>query len=110
MSTSDPASLDSARALLKQLWLRHKDAIFERVSALETASRDAVALDAKGREEARSVAHKLAGSLGTFGFAEGTDLARDSEMILSASELTETDHERLIANARKIREVLERGN
>ena len=31
------------------------------------------------REEATAVAHKLAGSLGMFGFAEGTRLARSLE-------------------------------
>ncbi len=110
MSNPDPAALDNARALLKQLWSKHKDAIFERVSALETASRDAVALDPKAREEARSVAHKLAGLLGTFGFAEGSDLARDSELIFEAGKLTQAERERLVANAHKIRELLERGN
>lgn len=104
----EPSSVERARELLKQLWHRHKDTIFERLDALEAASARAATLDVVAREEARSVAHKLAGSLGTFGFQEGTDLARDSETILSNDAISAADQQRLVANAAKIRTLLER--
>ena len=69
--------------MLDQLWLKFRPQIEERVAVLQQA---AAAL-AQGnlspalRAEAHSAAHKLAGSLGTFGLDHGTALAREAETI-----------------------------
>ena len=72
----DPTSLSRAQALLKQLWEHHKGTIFERLAVLEKAAQSASSMDRAAIEDAKSAAHKLAGALGTFGYKEGTDLAR----------------------------------
>ena len=36
------------------------------------------------RSEAADVAHKLAGSLGMFGYQRGTEISRDLELVLEA--------------------------
>jgi len=81
------------KAAIAQLWERFRDTSMERVAALEEAVLDL--LDGKlaheSRRKAASGAHKLAGSLGTFGFPEGTRLAREIEHILSSDEPTTQD-------------------
>jgi diguanylate cyclase (GGDEF)-like protein len=44
-------------------------------------------LSADVREHAKGEAHKLAGSLGTFGFVHGTHLAREAEVILAEPDI-----------------------
>ncbi|MFZ0745528.1 MAG: Hpt domain-containing protein [Terracidiphilus sp.] len=76
---------------MKRLWTRFLPQLEERVAILHGAAA-AVAegtLSSEHRAQAISAAHKLAGVLGTFGLAEGTDLAREAETFYS-SEL-ETD-------------------
>jgi diguanylate cyclase (GGDEF)-like protein len=65
------------------IWEGNKSGISAQVDVLE----DAVASLLEGslpddlREKARGNAHKLAGSVGTFGFADGSALAREMELI-----------------------------
>lgn len=65
------------------IWEKNKSGISSQVDVLE----DAVASLLEGslpdelREKARGNAHKLAGSVGTFGFADGSALAREMELI-----------------------------
>ena len=76
------AGLDAKRAeLLSALWERHHGTNAERVGALESAALALVDGDLSPslREDAKTAAHKLAGSLGTFGFEEGTRIARTAE-------------------------------
>ena len=51
--------------------------------------RSGEALPPDERAEARSAAHKLAGSAGMFGFMDVTDLARSIENMLEAQALDE---------------------
>ncbi|MBD2460968.1 response regulator [Oscillatoria sp. FACHB-1407] len=66
------------------IWERHKDRVSEQISVIEQA---AIAL-AHGKPErelhqqAYQEAHTLAGSLGTFGFMQGSELARQIEGLL----------------------------
>jgi len=55
------------------------------VSVLETAAAafSVNQLSLAGQQEAHATAHKLAGVLGTFGLNEGTDLARELELLYS---------------------------
>jgi HPt (histidine-containing phosphotransfer) domain-containing protein len=75
----------SLEAAIAALWRDARPRAIQRVQLLE----DAVAalgrgeLDADGAAEATREAHKLAGSLGTFGMPEGTTQARAIELALS---------------------------
>lgn len=75
---------DSTSALLAALWLRNRPVIEERLDVLDRAAAAAAAgiLDVDSREQAADVAHKLAGSLGMYGYDEGTRLARKLELLL----------------------------
>ena len=75
---------DPTSALLATLWQRNRPLIEERLNLLDRAAIAAAAgtLDADSREEAADVAHKLAGSLGMYGYDEGTRLARKLELLL----------------------------
>ena len=73
-------------AMLKDLWRRKLPMIREHLIILSrTAERvNSSALTAPLRSEAAISAHKLAGSLGMFGYPEGTRLARELEHLLDA--------------------------
>ncbi len=77
----EPAGQPSLTEAMNQLWTRFLPQIEERVTVLERAAIALAggALNSAQREQASSAAHKLAGVLGTFGLAEGTDLAREAE-------------------------------
>ena len=83
--TQDAAKAKTA-ALLKELWRRKLPMFREHVTVLERSSErlQAEALTAPLRSEAAISAHKLAGSLGMFGYPEGTRLARALEHLLDA--------------------------
>jgi HPt (histidine-containing phosphotransfer) domain-containing protein len=68
-------------ALLQDLWQRHLPATRERLDVLENAVRLAFAgqLNETKRTEAQSVAHKLSGNLGMFGYKEAGEVAGDIE-------------------------------
>jgi HPt (histidine-containing phosphotransfer) domain-containing protein len=77
---------DAFAATLARVWDQSRPALMERVDAIERA----VSATGEGRADAdlteagRSEAHKLAGLLGTFGRARGTELARTLEARLGA--------------------------
>lgn len=104
---ANPEAIARAKELLKQLWQQHKSMVFERLAVLEHAAATCLEMDTAGLEEARGAAHKLAGALGTFGFHEGTELARESEQIFVKGNLDDSDRQKLIENARNIRSLLE---
>jgi diguanylate cyclase (GGDEF)-like protein len=81
--TSNEAGAD-IDAALRTIWSRHRDGVLEQVTLLERA---AVALerDELGESlggEARAAAHRLAGSLGTFGLRTASERARRAEQLL----------------------------
>lgn len=75
-------------AALNQLWKRFLPEINDRVSILESAAQACAAggLAPEQREATRAAAHKLAGTLGTFSLARGTELAREFEQICTNEE------------------------
>jgi HPt (histidine-containing phosphotransfer) domain-containing protein len=86
---------ETSRALA-EIWRRNQPLVLDRLLILEHAAQAAQQdiLHADLRADAASVAHKLAGSLGMFGFPEGTRLAREIETMLEsrteqAARLTE---------------------
>lgn len=75
---------EKTAALLASLWSRNRPLIEERLDILDRAAASAAAktLDVDEREAAADVAHKLAGSLGMYGYDLGTRLARQLELLL----------------------------
>ncbi len=74
----DRSSLTGA---LDALWTKFLPEIEQRVSLLEAAATalGAGKLTPEQQGEAHAAAHKLAGALGTFGLARGTEVARELE-------------------------------
>ncbi|MDJ1174196.1 response regulator [Roseofilum capinflatum] len=76
------------QAAIAELWDSFKGPILERLALLE----DAIAgleqgqLSEQMREDARSAAHKLVGSLGMFGYPQGSELARSMEMMFLSED------------------------
>ena len=72
------------REVLAGIWERHKPEMEERLAVLERASQvlDERDLTPKERSDAVYAAHKLAGALGTFGRADGSEIARSLERFL----------------------------
>ena len=91
--TTNPGMADA----LARLWTKFLPEIYRRLVVVESAGQatHAGALSDELREDAHQAAHKLAGTLGTFGLHRGTELARNVEHILEgdtplarSSELT----------------------
>ena len=72
----------AAQKAISDLWQRNRPQTLDRLALLDRAA--AGPLTPALRAEAIAVAHKLAGSLGMFGFHDGTRLARDLEIHLEA--------------------------
>jgi HPt (histidine-containing phosphotransfer) domain-containing protein len=72
--------------MLTAIWMRHRPVVEQRLDLLDRVAADAEAgaLIDELREEAASIAHKLAGSLGMYGYDEGTLIARQIEVMLLA--------------------------
>lgn len=73
---------------MNRLWVQFLPQIEERVATLEAAAR-AVSdgtLTPALREQAAAAAHKLAGTLGTFGLNQGTELARQAECLYAGDD------------------------
>lgn len=71
-------------AAIAKAWEVHQDTMQERLTVLEAAvaALNGGQLSPELQHAGRSQAHKLAGSLGCFGFAEGSRLARKLEQLL----------------------------
>jgi HPt (histidine-containing phosphotransfer) domain-containing protein len=91
--------------LIAALWLRNRAQTLERLALLDRAAAAAAShsLTPELLEEATGVAHKLAGSLGMFGFHEGTRLARELEHQFGSGA---TDHTTLTLLASQLRASL----
>jgi len=90
------------------LWNKFKDKIHQRLVVLETAKVAYLTgeITPKLREQVILEAHKLAGSLGTFGFPLGTQLARKIEDLflenLSLSPLQQQKFIKLLAHLQEV--------
>lgn len=113
MSASLPSAAPPPFAeALAGVWLRAKTGSLERISVLEHALALLIEgqLDNETKRDAERAAHKLAGSLGSFGLAHGSDLAREIEQRLAeASSCAEEEVLRLSELAIELRAEVERG-
>ncbi len=87
---------------MMEIWRRNRSQVLERLDLLDRIATIHPLPDSL-RHEATSIAHKLSGSLGMFGFAEGTRLARLLEQHLEGPEL---DRENVASLARQLRDTL----
>ncbi|HEY9884703.1 MAG TPA: response regulator, partial [Thermosynechococcaceae cyanobacterium] len=78
-AVSQKAATTTAR-----VWEKYRDSILAQVAVLETAAHALTAgqLTPSQQQQAQQEAHKLAGSLGIFGFMAGSHLARELETLL----------------------------
>jgi DNA-binding response OmpR family regulator len=83
-SSASVLSKPQIAAAVAKTWETHRETMQERLSVLEAAAAalDMGQLGADLQQAGRSHAHKLAGSLGCFGFSEGSRLARELEHLL----------------------------
>ena len=72
--------------VLAQLWQKNLPTIRERLDLLDRFGSAAVSgsLEEHTRIEALNIAHKLAGSLGMYGYQQGTEVASKMERILKS--------------------------
>lgn len=96
-------------AALDRMWVKFLPDLRERVSVLDGAARALAAGELKDelRGQARGSAHKLAGTLGTFGLDRGTELARELESRYAAGALGPADAAALAGTAAEIRAMIE---
>jgi HPt (histidine-containing phosphotransfer) domain-containing protein len=82
-----PKDPKATRKLMASLWERNLPVLRDRVVQLEHAvvAARAGTMTQMQRADAISTAHKLAGSLGMFGYSEGTEFARRIEQHLETS-------------------------
>jgi len=75
---------DQIENLLAELWKKNLPTLRERLDLLDSTASIAASgtLPETSRNEALSVAHKLSGSLGMFGYQESTQIAASIERIL----------------------------
>jgi diguanylate cyclase (GGDEF)-like protein len=98
-----------AQAALAAIWAQNRPTMLERVEVLDRA---ACALDGEGLDDALAgaaldAAHQLAGAVGTFGYREATERAREAEAILrGTATLTGSDASRLRGLAASLRSEL----
>lgn len=80
------ATEEAELADLAGMWERFRDTFGQQVAVLEDAAAAILSqqLTAEHRERALREAHKLAGSLGTFGMPRGSEIAREVESWLQA--------------------------
>ena len=107
---------DAARAAttleeaVRVIWERRRTHVVDRIGAIERAAGalDQAALDECLREEAHGEAHRLAGAVGSFGFAEASAMAREAEQMLAAGvTVRAADAARLGELAAGLRRALE---
>jgi HPt (histidine-containing phosphotransfer) domain-containing protein len=89
MNKTSPKSIndqidDPIEDVLLQLWQKNLPAIRQRLDLLDKLGSAAVSgsIEEHIRIEALSIAHKLAGSLGMYGYQQGTEVASKMERIL----------------------------
>lgn len=91
-------------AAIDGMWRKFLPEIRHRAQTLKDAAHAAAAgkLSQTEREAAHAAAHKLAGTLGTFGLGRGTKLARELERILAAADVPADRLEKMAAEVHAI--------
>ncbi|SEC16025.1 Hpt domain-containing protein [Terriglobus roseus] len=85
---------DELQAAIAAIWQKSIPQCRARLALLQQAADDLATsrtLDPEQRAEALDIAHKLAGSLGMFGFSDATDHARAIELTLENDGLPQPE-------------------
>jgi diguanylate cyclase (GGDEF)-like protein len=80
-----PAAASELRSQLQEVWHNSQSRVEEQIQVLEQVASQNLTLNAELQQKAYREAHTLAGALGTFGFSEGSRLAREMEHLLNPS-------------------------
>ena len=93
MKQMTPEAAAETAALIADLWQRHLPALHERLDTLDriAASSAAGSMSDQEREEGIAISHKLAGSLGMYGYKRGTEIASELEQLLRSNPPSEPD-------------------
>jgi hypothetical protein len=88
-----PEAAAETAALIAELWQRHLPSLCERLDVLDhiAASSAAGSMSDRQREEGIAISHKLAGSLGMYGYQRGTEIASQLEQLLRSDPSPEPD-------------------
>lgn len=86
MSASISTPVANPQQILASVWQRNLPVVRSRIETLHAAAREASAgyLSSESRRTAADIAHKLAGSLGMFGYPRGTEIAQQLEVLLDS--------------------------
>ncbi len=78
---------DPIDTLLADLWRKNLPTLRERLDLLDliASSASSGTIPPASRDEALNVAHKLSGSLGMYGYQQGTEIAAKIERILKTA-------------------------
>ena len=82
LKTMPDSAQSKTQNMIAALWQRSQPQVLQRLALLDQAATEP--LTPSLQQEAAATAHKLAGSLGMFGFPEGTRIARELEQLLEA--------------------------
>lgn len=87
-----PGRKERAAASIQELWQQFRGTMVERLELLESVGADVLegATDQERFGEAQHAAHKLHGSLGTFGLHHGSELASELEALVESALETGT--------------------
>lgn len=116
LETPATSAAAQTRAAVAKIWQRTKLINLERLGLIEQAitALQLGQIEAELHQRAQQAAHKLVGSLGTFGFTEGSTLARELENHLSLvssdaqqQEALATAVPGLTQQAKRLRQLLE---
>ncbi|GAB1544869.1 response regulator [Scytonema sp. NUACC21] len=85
-------------ASVAKLWERFKDSFIDEVALLLRAvnALQANVLEVEEQQQAKQVAHKLVGGLGSFGLIEGSRLAQEIEKLLQIKHLKQFQAQQLL--------------
>jgi len=88
METMNPDAAAETAALIANLWERQLPTLRERLDILDRISVASAEgpLTKEDREEATSISHKFAGSLGMYGYRRGTEVAMEMENLLRSDK------------------------
>ena len=101
--------VEAAETALSELWTRTRSTHLDRVAFLERAVAAVLAgrLDEATREEARQTAHRITGTVGTFGFHDASMLARQLEHdFASTANVESSNGHHLATSVVRIRSLL----
>src|SRR5690242_2518838 len=86
--TSDADAQADVAEEMAALWAAHRENSFKRLKVLDDAAAALASesLDDELRRQARTEAHKLRGSAGTYGFARASELAGELEDLFAGED------------------------